>query len=349
MEIDKYAGFLSRRQLELIIMPTEQCNFRCTYCYEDFEIGKMKDETVQAIKKLITARLSNPSLSELVFSWFGGEPLMAKDIVYELSEFAQKACATSGIQFSSGMTTNAYGLDSATFDNLLKLNVRSYQISIDGDEDEHNKTRKLISGRGTFAKIWSNLLDLKKSKEQFDVMLRIHIHQENVDSLKQLLPKICSEFADDIRFSIFLKAVGNWGGDGVKQMSLTKNADAVKDDMNACLIEHGWFNLRNSAETSDVVTPCYAARSNSFVIRANGMLNKCTVAFSDPRNSVGHINSDGTLFIQSEKIQPFMRGFQSLDKAALRCPMHGMPKIEEVKTIQFAKSINEVLSEISVA
>lgn len=29
--------------LHLIILPTEQCNFRCKYCYESFKKGKMSD------------------------------------------------------------------------------------------------------------------------------------------------------------------------------------------------------------------------------------------------------------------------------------------------------------------
>jgi uncharacterized protein len=31
---------LSPRFQQLTILPTEKCNFRCTYCYEDFELGK---------------------------------------------------------------------------------------------------------------------------------------------------------------------------------------------------------------------------------------------------------------------------------------------------------------------
>jgi sulfatase maturation enzyme AslB (radical SAM superfamily) len=64
--------------LNLIILPTEACNFRCTYCYETFEHKKMKKEVVNGIKALIGRR--GPELNKLEIAWFGGEPLLAFDV-----------------------------------------------------------------------------------------------------------------------------------------------------------------------------------------------------------------------------------------------------------------------------
>lgn len=74
---------LNPAALHLILFPTEKCNFRCTYCYEDFEIGKMSPEIVQAIKTLLSHRAS--SLSRLEISWFGGEPLLARDVIESIT------------------------------------------------------------------------------------------------------------------------------------------------------------------------------------------------------------------------------------------------------------------------
>ncbi|TOB11935.1 radical SAM protein, partial [Vibrio parahaemolyticus] len=72
------AESLSPRGLQLIIFPTEKCNFRCTYCYEKFEVGRMSNELIQGIKKFLEVRI--PELDRLVISWFGGEPLLAKEV-----------------------------------------------------------------------------------------------------------------------------------------------------------------------------------------------------------------------------------------------------------------------------
>ena len=65
---------------------------------------------------------------------------------------------------------------------------------------------------------------------------------------------------------------------------------------------------------------CYAARSNSLVIRADGRVGKCTVALSDTRNTIGQLLSDGSLQIDNALLGPWVHGWASGDLAALACP-----------------------------
>src|SRR3954470_11277554 len=103
------ASTLSRRVQQLILLPTERCNFRCTYCYEDFLIGKMKEPVLVGIERFMDRRI--PELDDFSISWFGGEPLMAKEVVLRLASYASRQCKAYGASFSGGMTNNAYVLD----------------------------------------------------------------------------------------------------------------------------------------------------------------------------------------------------------------------------------------------
>jgi uncharacterized protein len=76
-------------------------------------------------------------------------------------------------------------------------------------------------------------------------------------------------------------------------------------------------------QLSDEDSICYAARANSFVIRANGRLNKCTVSLEHPNNQVGHIRENGTVEVDAQKMVMWMRGLRSGDEAELKCPMKG--------------------------
>ena len=54
---------LDRGIFKLILLPTEKCNFRCSYCYENYEIGQMSNQTMESIKKLIWNRAKSACYS----------------------------------------------------------------------------------------------------------------------------------------------------------------------------------------------------------------------------------------------------------------------------------------------
>ena len=78
---------VSNKVLHLILMPTEACNFRCTYCYEDFRYKRMDQEVIHGVKRYLSRRVAE--LDALTLSWFGGEPLLARDIVEDILLHAQ--------------------------------------------------------------------------------------------------------------------------------------------------------------------------------------------------------------------------------------------------------------------
>ena len=140
MENERLLECISDRLLQLIILPTEACNFRCVYCYETFEIGKMKRPVITGILALIKKRL--PDLNRLVLSWFGGEPLLAVDVIQAISEQVLSVLPNyPRVRYYADMSTNGYVLDTELFQRLLGWNIRTYQISFDGPEEVHDRKR----------------------------------------------------------------------------------------------------------------------------------------------------------------------------------------------------------------
>jgi uncharacterized protein len=338
---------------ELIILPTEKCNLRCTYCYEDFAIGKMRDHTQHAIERLISRRA--PELKKLTLSWFGGEPLTAKEIVLRLARHADTLCRQYGVAFNGGLTTNAVLLTRGLFEQLLEHRQDFFQITLDGWGDVHDKVRRHSDGRGSFDAIWTNLLEMQKVPEPFEVVLRVHVRRDNVEELELLLTQIAAQFGADARFRIDFQHLRNLGGDGGKtvhrplslqelfeieqqlrvvyQRSLPQGSELDTQARNSSG-EAAAFEMRQASESaggrrsSELNTSgnyiCYAARPNSLLIRADGRLAKCTVAFDDDRNTIGRIRDDGTLEVDNDKLQPWIRGLQSLDVGSLACPLSGL-------------------------
>lgn len=322
------SSVLSHAILDLHILPTEKCNFRCIYCYEDFQIGKMNKKTIQSIKNLIRRRM--PELKQLRISWFGGEPLAASDVVLDISNYAKQLAEENACLYNFGMTTNGYLLDLKRFNLIREAGISSFQISLDGPENIHDKTRLRADGSGTFHKIWTNLLAMANSPHEFEVVLRIHVTPENYESIYELLDKIKSHFKNDSRFSVFLKAIANLGGanGGSFDILKGKTKEEILKQLNAFL---GKELIRHELVKQGIPYICYASSQNSWVIRADGTLAKCTVAFNDERNKVGVLKEDGSLVLDHDKIQLWLRGLKSLDSTTMGCPAYKLPQLTKGK------------------
>jgi uncharacterized protein len=130
-------------QYYLMVLPTYQCNLRCWYCVQKHEDLFMSKETVEKIKSLIIRKLSDETINELHLSWFGGDSLLAYDIVLELTKFAKEYALSLGKKFSSVITTNGTLLTPSRIDALRDAGVVNYQITIDGDRETHNSVKEL--------------------------------------------------------------------------------------------------------------------------------------------------------------------------------------------------------------
>lgn len=318
------ARVLAPQSLHLIVMPTEACNFRCVYCYETYEAGRMRPETVRSVQRLLDRRAGD--LSELYLGWFGGEPLLARDIVRAISEHAAHLAALhQGLSYRAGMSTNGYLLTGPVLDELAAVGVLDYQITLDGPPLLHDARRRMADGRGSFERIWANLLAIRESPHPVAITLRLHVDADTADQLDPLLEAVDRELLSDPRFSAFLKGVARLGGAG----------DAARHPLSDAEQQAVFARLRTklrrelAADRPAAPNVCYAARPSSLVIRADGSVAKCTVALRDPRNHLGVLCEDGTLDLIDGAIAPWIRGIATLDPATLGCPLRGLPPSAE--------------------
>ncbi len=129
--------------MSLTLIPTDKCNFNCLYCYQSDTVHDMSIETADSIVKMIER---NRALRTLHISWFGGEPLCNKKIVFYLMERINEICRRNKVVLMGDMTTNASLLDLETFSRLYELRVLNYQITIDGCRKTHNQQRPANGG-----------------------------------------------------------------------------------------------------------------------------------------------------------------------------------------------------------
>lgn len=314
---------LNPRRLHLVIMPTEQCNLRCSYCWEDFELGEMTPAVVRSVKTFIDTRLRELDL--LSIEWFGGEPLAGWEPLRAIQEHAFSRCRDQGVGLQATMTTNATLLTVSRLEFLVSRGVRSFQISLDGDKELHDRTRATRSGRGTFDRIWHNLVASKTSAAQFQIKIRLHLLRDNLQSTERLLRRISREFSGDPRFSVLIKGIRHTGGPFEKPLELLSRTEVTEQvgRMAELAARLGLVAVDKPLEDPQTVDACYASAPNSLVIRSDGCLAKCTVALRHENNAVGRLQPDGTVELDSSKMTGWARGVLAGDATIMRCPMTG--------------------------
>lgn len=304
----------NNNSLELTLFVTEQCNFRCIYCYENFKLGKISLDIVEGIKKLILKRISK--LNFLTLSFFGGEPLLNKELVIELSEWAKNICKINNVTYIASITTNGYLLNKNTFKKLIKNDIFSYQITLDGNKETHNKFRPTSKGEPTFERIYSNMAMMVHTDYDFECLIRFNLADTNFDSLKSFINDCSSLFTNDKRFSFHFHPIF-----GNPQLRLTqeKQLDELK-----YLAEKKGFKYDIPSDHP----LCYASKANNFSIRADGTIQKCTVALENEMNNIGKIDKKGNLNLNETKLRKWIFANNK------QCPLHSIVSEESAQNFQ---------------
>jgi uncharacterized protein len=310
-----------KNALRLILMPTEKCLFRCTYCYEEFKNGRMPASVVNGIVQLVQRESSE--LNRLTIDWFGGEPLAALNVITEISDRLIRICDASEIAYSSAMTTNGFLLTDDVATQLFKMRVRRFQITIDGPREIHNKQRMLVNGRGTFDTIIENLESLKRRADDFQVRLRVNYTPEIVGKLGEFLEFLGSRFGNDSRFSIQFHPVGKWGGphDEELQTCDAESAEKMETEFAGASTDAGFTLETWRGAMQPFGSSCYAADPRSYVIGSDGSVYKCTVALREPENLVGHLNEDGDLQLDDTRMRTWVASGAEADHACQSCSL----------------------------
>ncbi|MBQ7077853.1 MAG: radical SAM protein [Lachnospiraceae bacterium] len=282
------------KSLILTILPTEGCNFRCTYCYEAHDNTRISETLMEEIVKYIMqeARI----VKSIVVNWFGGEPTLEANLIIKYANIIKDIVKNNDVEYKASMTTNGYLLDEKMFRKFYDAGITNYQITLDGFE--HDKKRVFENGQGTLTKILTNLRAIKKLPEEYKytVVLRRNIlKNENMEWYDFL----AEGFADDKRFKLNIRKVSDFGGEGIESLDLLDGDAVLKKHIEYASRS---FDLLDDDNTDQLYSKmCYAAYPKGFVICPDGTIEKCTVALHKEYNIVGKIVVGKGFYIDAAK------------------------------------------------
>jgi uncharacterized protein len=294
--------------LSLTVAVTRACNFRCVYCYQDHPVEHMSFDTAEALLRFALQRL--PPRTALYVTWFGGEPLLNVEIIEFLSRRLKAICDDKECSYDTFMVTNGYRLTLNMARRLAELGIGDYQISIDGDQDYHDRQRPLAGGQGTFDTLMKNLSEV--AKEVSSITVRINLLHENIDSAARLISRLETLQAETPALSISLGRVDNSSDHcGSDQSSLLSNREFTECER-ALLGEKNQGEIEDSTPPTPFDTTCCADRSNAFVIAPSGDVFKCWNSLGRADDAIGRV--DGEI---AESSSPWLQ-FQADDDTECR-------------------------------
>jgi len=165
------------RKVELLIKPVSyKCNLSCRYCFykKTRELYPERPHRMddKVLEKLISEAIDYSEGGICIFSWQGGEPLLAGIDFFQKVIELQKSYGKPGQVISNSFQTNATMLT----DKWTKL-FREYNflvgVSLDGPEDVHNFYRVFPSKKGSFRKVMEGISLLKKERVEFNILSTI--------------------------------------------------------------------------------------------------------------------------------------------------------------------------------
>ncbi|RNC63277.1 radical SAM/SPASM domain-containing protein [Proteiniphilum sp. X52] len=284
--------FASRNYF-LMIYPTQDCNLKCWYCYENHVQNTcISEEVINATIKHIVNKIESKEIDSLHLTFFGGEPLLFFDTtVYPLLKQVNELCKISGISFYPFFVTNGSLITEEVVMKLKPFNP-IFQITLDGNRQKHDKVRIGKSNNyPTFDKIISALqlisdnISSKYSYVPRIITVRINYDNQTLKYTDEIIDALSN--LDRSKVSIHLERVWQTKNSVNEEQRQQLKQTILKFSNAGFKVGHGIFGLRSVS--------CPAEEYNYAVINYNGLVYKCNGRNLTPNTAEGKLLPDGTI------------------------------------------------------
>lgn len=277
--------------MECTLYLTDNCNLKCSYCYEGDKKNKtyMDEQTlIESLNFIVENNLPDDNI-DLLF--LGGEPLMNKPILFKAVNIIDEKYHEIKHLFKYQITTNGILLDSKTAD-FLYANKISISISIDGDKETHNLNRKSLNNKDVYDLIIKNMCYMLNNHIDFSVRMtvtsnNVHLLYKNVHYFYNMGIK---------KINIGTDYTGEWTDEEIElldeQLALLDSfyLNKIAFDENAVL---NLYDYKLSTFVyKRVPTYCSAGSTNHLIINSKGEFFPCGYVFNEDTWNLGSVKTE---------------------------------------------------------
>lgn len=286
--------------LGITIQPTSNCQLGCHYCGQVHTKENTSDDLQAKILSRIDNKLTKGTrYKSLSVMWYGGEPLLGYNQIKSMSTQLVEMSKRHNVTYVASMITNGLSLKPEIFKELyLKQNVFSFQITVDGTKEHHDKRRITKEGKATYDIILSNILKITSLPEykrynKTPIVLRVNIDKTNYHSVTDLLDILAGYELQDKIYLNFSPVI-NWG-----DLKCGEEAGLSKEEYSKLEIELLMYSIRKGFTVPEMIPerthqPCMVVDKDSEVYDAQGNIYPCyefsyTPFYDNKEHTIGNL------------------------------------------------------------
>lgn len=311
---NKIATF-SSRELRIVIYPTQDCNLKCWYCYENhIPNTHMNQETANRIAKYVEKMIDNNSFDDIFITFFGGEPFTNfEEVTYPLLMRIKETVEDARKNFSCFFVTNASLIDEGII-SKLKFIKPHLQITLDGDKVHHDKIRIWKDGdKPTYDHILWVIHQLTKEidGDNFFITLRINYDNSTLNGAYEILKSI--KDIDRKKIFVHFERIWQTEGEATKQETVCLMRVLKEFIKEGFCVNQGSFRGYPYSCPSDI--------NNSIIINYDGTIHKCNGRTLSLSTKYGMLKDDGSLDLDEDLMAKRLAVSTFENKKCLNCKM----------------------------
>ena len=272
-------------ELKIAINTTYSCNARCDYCFEcDADHSKMDYETADQVADYICKAINKDTL--LTYRWFGGEPLLATDIIDRIIERVN-AYFDNKLNYRSVILSNGTVYNETIIQKMLSnWHVYEFHVTLDGIGEFHNKKKNFVDKNlDGYTRVM--ILTKELLKHNIIVACRINVDKQNIDTIDAIISSF-DEFENKELLNVYIAPTRRHTKSSQDYSYDYSEYNEVFDKVYETLYRHGILAGIDSLVPRRKVTCCSTRATNELVIDTKGKFYKCMQTSTSDQKSVGN-------------------------------------------------------------
>lgn len=277
--------------MHYVIAPTLKCNMNCEYCFESKKNVTIDNNVISDIVNFIKNQIQlNLNLKKFSISWFGGEPLLAYNAIFNICNIIKPFCEKKGVEFETTMISNGL-LFTKELANILieKCNLKRIQITLDGTEEKYCKIKGVPPL--AYKTVLKNICD---TAGLLKIAIRLNASKNNISDLKEVCKMLFGELGLQNKLTVYLAEIKDYTSCLSSSCGLFKYGEFEREKLLFYQYLEDKYNYYNESLIS---LRRFRAPSCGMICAANmsigprGEIYKCEHDFGNSARIVGNVKN----------------------------------------------------------